>query len=343
MSVRPAQIGTAALLALTLLTGCRRDSDRRDHAAPPDPNEPGLSATVTPQQVRFGDVVTLTLEARLPADEDVRWPSLEALDGFDVIDTEDDDPRATPTGLLRWRRTVDLAPTRSGQLEIPPLTVERVAAADPAATIQKPRELTSEPLAVRVASLLQPGDTISQPRAVTGPLAAERPAADTPSLGLPWWAWLALSGGAVLLAIAAVWLVVRLTRSQAATPSADATALAALANLERQRLTDAGRVREHYYRLSEIVRTYIERRFGWHAPEMTTPEFLASIGREGQSLGEREVGHLRAFLEACDLVKYAASTPDPLAAAAAVESARAFIRATAPIAIGRPQAGGQAA
>ena len=40
---------------------------------------------------------------------------------------------------------------------------------------------------------------------------------------------------------------------------------------------EAGRIKEFYQRISDILRHYIENRFGLHAPERTTEEFLVEL------------------------------------------------------------------
>lgn len=63
-------------------------------------------------------------------------------------------------------------------------------------------------------------------------------------------------------------------------------------------------VKAYYTELSDIIRRYLEERFGLRAPEMTTPEFLRSLQETPQlSSGQQE--SLRDFLNACDMVKFA--------------------------------------
>src|SRR5258707_12752244 len=65
----------------------------------------------------------------------------------------------------------------------------------------------------------------------------------------------------------------------------------ALAALQRLR-QDSPTVEVFYTRLSDIVRQYIEDRFGLHAPERTTEEFLAEA-----SLPPDNMTLLDAFLQ----------------------------------------------
>ena len=56
--------------------------------------------------------------------------------------------------------------------------------------------------------------------------------------------------------------------------------------------------------VSDILRRYISAHFGLHATEQTSPEFLASVADSARFLPE-EKALLAAFLEKCDLIKFA--------------------------------------
>jgi len=67
-------------------------------------------------------------------------------------------------------------------------------------------------------------------------------------------------------------------------------------------------VKEFYVRLTGIVRRYIEGTTGVRAPEQTTDEFLREIGQL-KLFSTTEQTRFGEFLEAADLVKYAAYAP----------------------------------
>jgi len=70
-----------------------------------------------------------------------------------------------------------------------------------------------------------------------------------------------------------------------------------------------GLYKEHFFRLSEIMRGYVERRYGTLALERTTLELRDGFDNRFETEQKRE--HLYSLLEACDLVKFAnfKSTP----------------------------------
>ncbi|MFQ5686168.1 MAG: BatD family protein [Candidatus Scalindua sp.] len=81
-----------------------------------------------------------------------------------------------------------------------------------------------------------------------------------------------------------------------------------LENLRTLNLISEGRIKEYYYRLSNIVRRYIENRFKLMAPERTTEEFLAEMTVTDR-LAEVHKTLISHFLEHCDMVKFAAYGP----------------------------------
>ncbi len=82
-----------------------------------------------------------------------------------------------------------------------------------------------------------------------------------------------------------------------------------LESLRSMDLISKGQIKEYYYRLSNIVRHYIENRFNLMAPERTTEEFLLEMTVTGK-LSEVHKELVGNFLEHCDMVKFAAYGPD---------------------------------
>jgi hypothetical protein len=100
-----------------------------------------------------------------------------------------------------------------------------------------------------------------------------------------------------------------------------------LSELIAEDLIGKHRVQEFYYRVSGIVRGYIERRFTVSAPDMTTEEFLASTVRD-RRFGAETTQELNGFLTACDMVKYACHSPQDEEADGAIQAASDFVEKT---------------
>lgn len=137
--------------------------------------------------------------------------------------------------------------------------------------------------------------------------------------------WLGIGGGVLLLALAVFWW--RKHRRRQRRQSPPEIALASLAELEAMREVMAAEAFAN--RAAQVERQYIADRFGLAAPRRTTEEFLRDLlTDEGAALiGESD--HLRVFLKACDLAKFAASPLDAGQRAELLQAARGFITATA--------------
>jgi hypothetical protein len=103
-------------------------------------------------------------------------------------------------------------------------------------------------------------------------------------------------------------------------------ALEALGKLEAERLPEQGLIKEFYFRLSEIVRQYLERRYGFAAPEMTSDEIRNAIA--GLALHQHARIAIEDFLFETDLVKFADASPGSAQDEAASRAARGLIELT---------------
>jgi len=77
-----------------------------------------------------------------------------------------------------------------------------------------------------------------------------------------------------------------------------------------KKLWQAGKVKEYYPELTDIVRVYIEDRFAVMAIEMTTHEILDGLKKH--LINDEAMQKLRGSLELADLVKFAKANPTPL-------------------------------
>jgi hypothetical protein len=100
-----------------------------------------------------------------------------------------------------------------------------------------------------------------------------------------------------------------------------------LAKLKAMDLPAKGMIKEYYIRLSDIARRYIENRFSYRAPEMTTEEFLNYIKISGE-LGPEHRDLLKNFLTQCDMVKFAKYGPTPLEILDSFKLAEKFVDQT---------------
>lgn len=320
---RSLQLALPFLIAL-LLHGCARNAQDRMEVA--DSIERGplkLTVRAAPSDITVGDSFVVTVELLTPEGYAVEFPTAEAFGEIPTRTLDATGPLPAESGAA-WRTSYELTPLVSGELELPPLAVAYRPPSDAGTQPAFKQELVSSPLKLQVASVLTANDAPTAPRDISAPLLPPAPPT-------PLWQKLTIVAAATTC-VALAFLVYRAWRRYASRPpppiAPEVWALQALATLEDPTWLDASRLREFTYRVTEILRAYIERKFGLAAPEMTTEEFLTVLARRRHSL-PYDADRLRAFLESCDFIKYAALQPRREDAASMLATARAFVHATA--------------
>lgn len=148
------------------------------------------------------------------------------------------------------------------------------------------------------------------------------------------WQWFLYPVAALALAAIAIALVRRWRRPKPVPPPPPhEVALARLRAAEA--LIPEGRPREFGIAVSGAVRDYIENRFSLQAAHRTTEEFIGEHLADEASPLLPHRDPLRAFLQSCDLAKFARWSLDEAAMRDLSGSARAFVEATIP----RPASG----
>lgn len=150
------------------------------------------------------------------------------------------------------------------------------------------------------------------------------------------WAWLAwLLGGAALAALA--WAAYKRWRRKREQPVPEV--IIPPHERARKRLEEALRwiddPKLFCTAVSDALRIYLEERFGLHAPERTTEEFLAELqGAAHLSFSQKQ--SLAVFLEHCDLVKFARAEPTQTALRDLHGAALTLVSETEPPPIPKP-------
>jgi hypothetical protein len=140
-----------------------------------------------------------------------------------------------------------------------------------------------------------------------------------------------LIGGLVLLAAIALWLWLRWRKKrpviEAPEPElpADYVALKALAEIERMDLLKGGRYKRYYTLVIDVVRHYLERRYGVQTMDRTTDEILSDLDSR-----RSRVDGLEPLLREADLVKFAKYKPEIFVGKRAMQTARDIVVQTTP-------------
>ena len=266
--------------------------------------------------ITTAEVVRVEVEVDAPEGVTVRLPDGEELaeSGFEV-ELRTEPPALLDDGRTRRLRRYRLEPFLAGDYAIPELAVRWLAAGQTASS------LSTEPLTVQVSSVLDAGVEAPELREVGDPIGAP----------LRWWrlvlfALAALAAAGVALTVILWRRRVVANRPPQVVPPAE-LALRALDALERDGALSADLDR-YYVAVSSVLRRYVEAQFGLRAPERTTEEFLAEAEAAGRFDGEQQ-RTLRAFLAACDAVKFARARPSPAETTRIAATARGFVHATA--------------
>jgi hypothetical protein len=272
--------------------------------------------------VRLGDPVTVTLQVSAPDGVDVLMPAFgEFLGQFAVLDYVPRTLNDTPgTQVHEQRYTLQL--TRSGKQRLPSILIEFVdlrPGKQRAPEGEDSYELITDVLEFEVEEAADDlGNELTAPLPALTPRAMLQPRTQ---VGL---------GILVLLVVAGVLAVWWWHRRQRAPegPSASEAALSELRSLAAQPCETPAEVEAFFVALSAIVRRYMENRFGVHAPELTTEEFLIAA-QEAHELPERERAFIGEFLSTADQVKFAGVRPSGTSARDALERVEISITRTA--------------
>lgn len=276
-----------------------------------------MTIAVNRGEIALVERFKLTVEVVAARGIDVEMPRFgERVSGLAIRDYCEY-PAESFEGRWRRRREYRLDAFLPGEYTIPEMTatfVDRRASEDAPAEA----EVTVNEFTVAVRSQVEGELDPLVFRDIKGPvpLSSDRS-----------WTW-GTGGGlvvVVVLALVVIWVIRHRSREAPETViSAHEWALGQLQSLVDEQLVEHGFVHEFYFRLSMIVRRYIERRFDVTAMNRTTEEFvLETQGRPKLPVDYH--GTVGSFLRACDMVKFARHAPHVREINEALNTARDFV------------------
>ena len=272
-------------------------------------------------KMTIADQLHLKITVVVAPDYTVKLPPVgEKLSRFGIKDYHTTAPELTTDGRTRIIRTYVLDPFLSGTYTLPAITIHFWKTGEKQTDAHS---LTTEDIPIKVRSLLP--ETLKKMKLhdIAPPVPLPQPL--TP------WIWAAAIFGAIL-AGGMIFYFIRMRRNAPLVTGAPylpphEAAYRELERLISENLIEKGEVKAFYQAISGILRRYIENRFGIHAPEQTTEEFLAGLKTDTTF---PEVYHtlLREFLRHCDLVKFAAHQPTTEDIQNTFDSCKKFITET---------------
>ncbi|MCX5903575.1 MAG: BatD family protein, partial [Proteobacteria bacterium] len=234
-------------------------------------------AQVDKAAATVGDLITLTLSLSSEPQIAVRLPEAGSrIAGLRIVDDGEEGPKMVDNRTVQ-KKWYKFQPDSVGSYIIPALSVIYTDARG------AQQELKSAQLFIEVKSVLQ----------------------DKPLIYGALMVLLLTAGGVFLF----YYLGKKKNQLPAPPDPAHIRAFEELEQLSREQLLERGIVREYYFRLSEIFRRYIERRFHIPAVERTTEEIMPDI-LNLQECGSALKAETREILRYADLVKFARFCPD---------------------------------
>lgn len=252
-------------------------------------------------KINIAQTLTLQLEAVIEPGYELQMPTVDkVLENFGIVDWDNLGDKLDENNNVVKRYRYRLEPFLSGTYPIPAFTFEFY---DVNNLEDRKYELTTEPIEIEIASLL--GEQRAELKIADIEGVVEMPAKTS-----YWWLWI-LSIIVIVSAAVVTLFYFRRKRTKEIIrifKPAHEIAYSRLRALVERKLVEAGKIKEFYEQISDILRHYIEHRFEMHAPERTTEEFLAELPATNV-LSQADQERLAEFMKHCDLVKFAKYSP----------------------------------
>jgi hypothetical protein len=258
-----------------------------------------VDANLDKQKVFIGQTAKLNLRANITEGTKFQFPILKdtitskiEIRSISKIDTV----RNTQGKEITLRQSIEIASFDTGYFAIPPIEF-----------LDKSSNKKYATQALLFGVSVVPVDTTLAIKDIRGPIAAK----------IPWWDYVK-SYWWILLIIVALIAFYFYNKSQKNKPKietpkekeiipAHVLALAALNKLKEEAIWKNGAFKEFHSILSEILREYLEKRYGLYAMELTTEEIIISL--KTVSIDSDSKAKLKQVLFLSDMVKFAKEIP----------------------------------
>lgn len=293
-----------------------------------------VTATIDSVDVLQGTLRRVDVEVVQPESASLKWLTdrdenskshapVELISGVEVNSSTPVDTVNLGSGRIQLSRTLLIQPWDSGEFVIPGIAL--TAGTD---------TFRSSPLAIKVytadvdtmTTIHSWGPAVSQPRGFFDWV--------PDWIADYWWAYVI---GLVLIAggIAAYILKRKGGLREALKPVVKPIppyekAIQQLEVLKQRQLCEKGQEKTYYTELTEILRQYLEGRFGINAMEMTTPQIKRAV--RATVSADAAPGLMNEVLEMADYVKFAKLRPLPEDNVRAFNQAMTFVENTRPVA-----------
>lgn len=267
---------------------------------------------------QIGQQVVLTINVRIPDSKKVYWPSIpDSLGKIEIISRSAiDTMQGVGKDWKMYSQKLTITSFDTGFISFPKLAFKTSIGKD--TTV-----LLSDSVLLKYASI--PVDTTKAIKDIQGIMGAPLTAGEV----APWILGILILG-AISIIIYTVYLRKKskkpliLFKPKPELP-AHILALEALNHLKDEALWKKGRFKEYYTGLTDILRSYLEKRFGVMAQEMTSDEILEALKSH---TNEGLMSKLRNLFFTADMVKFAKGIPEANENEVNLEIAYDFVETT---------------
>lgn len=272
-----------------------------------------LNVEQTPEEpFHIGDSISFDIFLAVPWGKSPAPPYIvEIPEKLQLLKAEEKDRSKIGLGISNWRCRITVQPVSLGETEAFPAEIRFNATDEKSIAIQLPQ--------LSIESIAKSDDI---PLAVASPLSKD----DIPQKKSRLLLWISL---AVITLIAVIAFL--LTRSKKTSAPVRITPPWQIAMGDLQKLEDSLPVNsEHFFvTLTDILRSYLEKRFELPATEQATPEFLHTL-QHSRTLSSEQTLMLTDFLTAADMIKFAKGESTQEQQETALKQAVQFVVQTKP-------------
>jgi hypothetical protein len=259
---------------------------------------PTIKTTVDKNEILIGQQINYHVETSMP-DNTYRlsWFSVPDSFGNFIAITKNKIDSNFSNGNLNFSQDIILTSFDSGRQVIPPLTLT-AATLDGDSTFN----LYTDSIAINVT--YSPTDSIMPFHDIKNIIEVKKT--------FPWWAWVLVGLGIVLLIIWILFLLkffkkkkdIKIFESKLS-PYDESMQL--LNDLEKENLLQQNKFKEYHSRLTDIFKRYLSRKTNTYQLHLTTDELLIELN--GFDLSKEQISNFANCLRMGNVVKFAKYTP----------------------------------
>ena len=279
-----------------------------------------INTTIDKAKVTTGDIITYTITMKHALDVIPNTPDFNAISKFNIIGYPVSEPKEIKTGVFEQKYSVELRADQVGTYNISPIRIPfKVKEKNTGKYISG--EAHSQNITIEVASVLRLQGEPTDIKDIKDIVAVDRD-------WVPWFFW----GLNIILLTIILYLLWKYRKKNHPNHikdeivlSAHEIALRELDKLKNKGLLQSGDAREHFFKLSEILRRYLGKRYLFPALDWTTEEITAYFKNQ-EKIELPTQTEANRILNKSDLIKFAKAKALP--ETDEIESVRTFIKST---------------